>query len=54
MQKLFKEVQSFYTKEMQNPVWTRCLEKIREEKEKYFVPTFIWNSEMSIMLISDT
>ena len=52
MQKLFKEVQSFYTKEMQNPVRTRCLEKIREEK--YFVPTFIWNSEMSIMLISDT
>ncbi len=39
MKKLFKEAQIFYTEEMQSPVGTHCLEKIREEKEKYFVPT---------------
>ena len=39
MQKLFKQVQGFYTEDVQNPVGTRNLEKIREEKEKYLVPT---------------
>lgn len=38
MQKLFKQVQGFYTEDVQNPVGTRNLEKIREEKEKYLVP----------------
>ena len=39
MQKLFKQVQGFYTEDVQNPVGTRNLEKISEEKEKYLVPT---------------
>ena len=39
MQKLFKQVQGFYTEDVQNPVGARNLEKIREEKEKYLVPT---------------
>ena len=39
MQKLFNQVQGFYTEDVQNPVGTRNLEKIREEKEKYLVPT---------------
>ena len=39
MQKLFKQVQGFYNEAVQNPVGTRSLEKISEEKEKYLVPT---------------
>ena len=38
MQKLFKQVQGFYTEDVQNPVGARNLEKISEEKEKYLVP----------------
>ena len=39
MNDLFKQVQSFYNEDVQNPVGSRNLEKIREEKEKYLVPT---------------
>ena len=45
MQKLFKQVQGFYTEDVQNPVGARNLEKISEEKEKYLVPA-LFSEEM--------
>ncbi len=44
MNKLFKEVQSFYNEDVINPVGKRNLIKIEEAKEKYLVPT-LFNDE---------
>ena len=44
MNKLFKEVQSFYNEDVKNPVGKRNLIKIEEDKEKYLVPT-LFNDE---------
>lgn len=37
--KIFKQVQSFYNEPLENPVGIRTLEKLREGKETYLVPT---------------
>ena len=41
MLKAFKAVQSFFEEDVQNPVGKRALEKLKEEKQKYLVPTVI-------------
>ena len=41
MLKAFKAVQGFFDEEVQNPVGKRALEKLKEAKQKYLVPSVI-------------
>lgn len=41
MMKAFKAVQSFFEAPVENPVGKRALEKLKEEKQKYLVPSVV-------------
>lgn len=43
---LFRQVSGFYTEPLENPVGVRALEKLREEKQAYLVPTIFSEDEL--------
>ena len=42
----FKKMRSFYTQDVKNPVGKRIVDQLRDEKQKYLIPSVIGKSEL--------